>query len=168
MLFKNESSLASLPLHTSHCHSLITTPVRGGQRDAYCRQKKTENPKRGSVVFTQLRNSRGRTQTQAAWGPGLRSLPLGGSTSRVHPQPAGAKHTEGKLTIGPPYCSVPQSCLFATPWTAARQASRSCTISWSLLKIMSTESMMPSNHLILCCPLLCPRPSIFPSISLFH
>ena len=52
--------------------------------------------------------------------------------------------------------------LFVTPWTAARQASLSITNSWSLLKLMSIESMMPSNHLILCCPLL--LPSIFPSI----
>ena len=44
--------------------------------------------------------------------------------------------------------------LFVTPWTAARQASLSFTISRSLLKLMSIESMMPSNHLILCCPLL--------------
>ena len=43
--------------------------------------------------------------------------------------------------------------LFATPWTAARQASVSFTNSWSLLKLMSVESVMPSNHLILCCPL---------------
>ena len=50
--------------------------------------------------------------------------------------------------------------LFVTPWTAARQASLSFTISWSLLKLMSTESVMPSNHLILCCPLL-PLPSGF-------
>ena len=56
--------------------------------------------------------------------------------------------------------------LFATPWTAARQASLSFTISWSLLKLMSIESVMPSNHLILCCPLLIP-PSIFPSIRVF-
>ena len=56
--------------------------------------------------------------------------------------------------------------LFATPWTAAHQASLSFTISWSLLKLMSVESMMPSNHLILCCPLLF-LPSIFPSIMLF-
>ena len=53
--------------------------------------------------------------------------------------------------------------LFATPWTAARQASLSFTISRSLLKLMSIESMMPSNYLILCRPLLLP-PSIFPSI----
>ena len=44
--------------------------------------------------------------------------------------------------------------LFMTPWTATCQASLSFTISWSLLKLMSTESMMPSNHLILCCPLI--------------
>ena len=56
--------------------------------------------------------------------------------------------------------------LFATLWTAARQASLSLTNSWSLLKLMSIESGMPSNHLILCRPLLLP-PSIFPSIRVF-
>ena len=56
--------------------------------------------------------------------------------------------------------------LFATPWTAACQASLSFTISWSLLKLMSIESVMPSNHLILCRPLLL-LPSIFPSIRVF-
>ena len=55
---------------------------------------------------------------------------------------------------------------FATPWTAARQASLSFTISQSLLKLMSIESVMPSNHLILYCPLLL-LPSIFPSIRVF-
>ena len=54
-----------------------------------------------------------------------------------------------------------------TPWTAAHQASLSFTISLSLLKLMSTESVMPSNHLILCCPLLL-LPSVFPSISVFQ
>ena len=53
--------------------------------------------------------------------------------------------------------------LFETPWTAAHQASLSITNSQSLLKLMSIMSVMPSNHLILCCPLLFP-PSIFPSI----
>ena len=53
--------------------------------------------------------------------------------------------------------------LFATPWTAAHQASQSITNSRSLLKLMSIESVMPSNHLILCRPLLL-LPSIFPSI----
>ena len=56
--------------------------------------------------------------------------------------------------------------LFVTPWTAARQASLSITNSQSLLKLMSIEFVMPSNHLILCCPLLLLL-SIFPSISLF-
>ena len=56
--------------------------------------------------------------------------------------------------------------LFATPWTTAHQASLSFTLSLSLLKLMSTESVMPSNHLILCCPLLL-LPSIFPSIRVF-
>ena len=53
--------------------------------------------------------------------------------------------------------------LFATPWTASCQASFSITNSWSLLKLMSIELVIPSNHLILCHPLLFP-PSIFPSI----
>ena len=56
--------------------------------------------------------------------------------------------------------------LFATPWTTACQASLSFTISQSLLKLMSIESMMPSNHLILCLPLLL-LPSVFPSIRIF-
>ena len=53
--------------------------------------------------------------------------------------------------------------LFATPWTTARQASLSITNPWRLLKLMSIESVIPSNHFILCCPLLLP-PLIFPSI----
>ena len=53
-----------------------------------------------------------------------------------------------------------------TPWTAACQASTSFTSSWSLLKFMSIESVVPSNHLILCCPLLL-LPSIFPNIRVF-
>ena len=56
--------------------------------------------------------------------------------------------------------------LFVTPWTAAPQASLSFTISRSLLKLMSIESVMPSNHLILCHPLF-PLPSVFPSIRVF-
>ena len=56
--------------------------------------------------------------------------------------------------------------LFATPWTAACQASLSITNSQSLLKLMSIELVMPSNHLILCHPSLFP-PSIFPSIRVF-
>ena len=56
--------------------------------------------------------------------------------------------------------------LFATPWTAACQASLSIINSWGLLKHMSIESVMPSNHLILCRPLLLP-PSVFPSLRVF-
>ena len=59
--------------------------------------------------------------------------------------------------------SLNRASLLATPWTAAHQASLSFTISWSVLKLVSIESMMPSNHLILCCPLLL-LPSIFPNI----
>ena len=55
--------------------------------------------------------------------------------------------------------------LFVTPLTAAHQASLTITNSWSFLKLMSIESVMPSNHLILCCPLL--LPSVFPRIKVF-
>ena len=56
--------------------------------------------------------------------------------------------------------------IFATPWTTAHQVSLFFTISWSLLKLMSSESVMPSNHLILSHPLLL-LPAIFPSIRVF-
>ena len=75
-----------------------------------------------------------------------------------------------KMISNLPYLSSVQllSCvrLFATPWTVARQASLSITSSWSLLKLMSIESVMPSSHLILCRPLLL-LPPIPPSISVF-
>jgi len=63
-------------------------------------------------------------------------------------------------------CSVDKSCLFATPWTVAPQALLSSTVSWSLFRFMSTESAMPSNHFILCHPLLF-LPSVFRSIRIF-
>ena len=56
---------------------------------------------------------------------------------------------------------------FVTPWIAARQASLSITTFWSLLRLRFIESVMPSNYLILCRPLLLP-PSIFPSLRVFH
>ena len=62
-------------------------------------------------------------------------------------------------------CSSAQFVQLVTPWIAGCQTSLSFTISWSLLKLMSIESVMPSNHLILFCPLL--LPSIFPSIRVF-
>ena len=64
------------------------------------------------------------------------------------------------------FSSLSHVQLFATPWTTALQASLSITNSWSSLKLMSIESVMPSNHLILCHPLLL-LPSIFPSIRVF-
>ena len=66
-----------------------------------------------------------------------------------------------------PISSVAQSCpTFATPWTVAHQASLSIINSWSLPELMSIELVVPSNHLIVCHPLLLP-PSIFPSIRVF-
>ena len=62
--------------------------------------------------------------------------------------------------------SLSYDWLFATPWTAACQASLSITSSQNFHKLMSIESVMPCNHLILCCPLLL-LPSIFPSIRVF-
>ena len=69
-------------------------------------------------------------------------------------------------SVGQSVQSLSHVRLFATPWTAAHQASLSITNSWSLLKLMSIESVMPSSHLILCCPLLL-LPPIPPSIRVF-
>ena len=83
-----------------------------------------------------------------------------------------AKQTALRCDVGNNvhYLSSDQSLshvrLFVTPWTAAHQASLSITSSWSLPKLMSIEMVMPSNHLILCHPLLF-LPSIFPSIRVF-
>ena len=75
-----------------------------------------------------------------------------------------------RLNRGKTVCAVVRllSCVrfFVTPWTAARQASLSFTISGSLLKIMSIELVMPSNHLVICLPLLL-LPIIFPRIRAF-
>ena len=69
----------------------------------------------------------------------------------------------GNLAVVQSLCHV---WLFESPWTAAHQASLSFTISWSLLKLMSIELVLPSNHLIFCHPLFL-LPSIFPSIRVF-
>ena len=82
---------------------------------------------------------------------------------------AGAIVMEGFSGTGVCVCvsqSLSRVQLFVKPWTEGRQASLSFTISQSLLKLMSIELVMLSNHLILCCPLLLP-PSIFPSIRVF-
>ena len=84
--------------------------------------------------------------------------PLGGARRQAH-----------NAIRGPQFSSVQSlSCvqLFTNPWTAARQASLSFTNSQSLLKLISIKSVMPSNHLILCRPLLL-LPSTFPSIRVF-
>ena len=70
---------------------------------------------------------------------------------------------QGKYMCLSSFQSLSHVWLFVTPWIAAHQASLSSIISWSFLKLMYTESVMPSNHLILCCSLLL-LPSIFPSI----
>ena len=80
-----------------------------------------------------------------------------------------AAYRRAMTSLGTQFSSVQSLSrvrLFATPWTAAYQASLSITNSQSLLKLMSTESVMPSSHLILCHPLLL-LPSIFPSIRVF-
>ena len=63
--------------------------------------------------------------------------------------------------------SISRVCLFETPWTTVHQACLSITNSWSLIKFMSIESVMPSNHLILCHPLLL-LPLVFPSIRVWR
>ena len=74
--------------------------------------------------------------------------------------PSGVTHTTPTNIVGPKHHQFSSgqlfSCvqLFATPWTAACQASLYITYSWSLLKLMSIKSVMPSNHLLLCCPLI--------------
>ena len=80
-----------------------------------------------------------------------------------------SRNSRARLPVLPWLSSVESlSCieLFETPWTTAHQVSLSITNSWSLPKLMSIESVMPSNHLILCHPLLL-LPSIFPSIRVF-
>ena len=88
-------------------------------------------------------------------------------------EPCNLYHNHGEYLCHPPNfppASVFQSLscvwLFAIPWIAAHQASLSITNSWSLLKLMSIESVMPSNHLVFCRPLLL-LPSVFPRFRVF-
>ena len=92
--------------------------------------------------------------------------PRGPTSLDLDPQSASERtHSQGPWQFQ--FSSAAQSCpTLCDPWTAARQASLSFTISWSSLRLMSLESAMPSNHLILCHPLLL-LPSIFPSIRVF-
>ena len=90
---------------------------------------------------------------------------MGSTCSTIHHMTEMADPWKIRIVWFSSVLSLSHVCLFATPWTAAHQASLSITNSWSLLKLMSIESVMPSNHLILCRPLL--LPSIFPSFRVF-
>ena len=81
----------------------------------------------------------------------------------IQPRPAGIEFMQGRRRG---VLSLSRARPSATPWTAARQASLSITNSWSSLRLTSFESVMPSNHLILCHPLLL-SPSIFPNTRVF-
>ena len=100
----------------------------------------------------------------------LNSFPASSRGHRGKPLISFAQHNASDCNFCIKQFSSVQSLrcvqLFATPWTAAHQASLSITNSQSLLKLMFIELVMPSNHLILCHPLLLP-PSIFASISVF-
>ena len=85
---------------------------------------------------------------------------------RVLPTWRRCTHEDRLVIVAVVVQSLSRVRLSVTPWTAARQSLPSFTISQSLLKLMSIELLMPSNHIILCRPLLLP-PSIFPSIRIF-
>ena len=116
---------------------------------------------RGHQESSVHRNLREKEWLHKGLGQDLQSASFGGFGAE-----AGTARNK-KLTSGKAHCSVQFSYvwLLVTPWTAACQASLSITNSWSLLKLMSIESVMASNHFILCHPLL--LPSIFPSIRIF-
>ena len=102
--------------------------------------------------------------TMAPFGPGAKSLSLPFST--IYSSHLSSIFSPGNRPMIA-FSSVTQSCPpLCDPWTAACQASLSITISWTLLKLMSIKSVMPSNHVILCHPLLL-LPSISPSIWVF-
>ena len=92
-------------------------------------------------------------------------IELGKTKTQEHRLKPQVHHISVKCSCGSVQ-SLSHVLLFATPWAAACQASLSVTNSWSLLKLMSVKSVMPSNHFIFCHPLLL-VPSIFPSIRVF-
>ena len=113
-----------------------------------------------------MTSQRSHLQIPSCWRSGLQHMNVRGTES-LHSRRHEIVSFQRQMLLT--FSSVQSlSCiqLFATPWTAACQASLSITNSWSLLKLMSIESMMPSNHLILCLSLLLP-PSTFPSIRVF-
>ena len=120
----------------------------------------------------------GGKKSQDIWGNGNQSLSyrFQNKISLTDEMKLGllGRKTREKETINHPITNTNQFSLIqslsrvrllVTPWTTARQASLSITNSRSLLKLLSTESVMPSNYLILCCPLL--PPSIFPNVRVF-
>ena len=84
----------------------------------------------------------------------------------TQPRCSGCSVAQSVWLFATSWTAARQDSLSFTPWTAAHQASLSFTISWSLLRLMSIESVTPSNHLVLYSPLLL-LPSIFPSIRVF-
>ena len=100
--------------------------------------------------------------------PGIESASLELACGFFTTKPSGKPHATSRSTFSSVSSVHSLSCvqLFVTQWTAVCQAFLSIANSWSLFKLMSIESVMPSNWLILCCPLLLPS-SIFPSILVF-
>ena len=90
---------------------------------------------------------------------------MGSTCSTIHHMTEMADPWKTRIVLFSSVSSLSHVRLFATPWTAEHQASLSITNSQSLLRLTSIESVMPSNHLVLCRPLL--LPSIFPSIRVF-
>ena len=109
-----------------------------------------------------LTQSRGPLASSSSWGPGRKTLPTVRSPHRI----AQSGMCSISFVLFSSVELLGRVWLFVTPWTAARQASLSITNFGSLLKLMFIESVMPSNYMILCHPLL-PLPSIFPSIRIF-
>ena len=121
-----------------------------------------------SQIFSTMKQSIQGSNTalslQGPWLPLWCHTHNQGEQSELYQNKAWLKGVYGIL--GGVFQSISCVCLFVTSQTVAHQASLSFIISWSLLKLMSIELVMPSNHLILCCPLLL-LPSIFPIIRVF-
>ena len=141
----------------------------GARVDEYHKLRGLQNPGSGQRLWwSQGQNSRsmlGSLADREKTGSQRVSLAVEERTPTTHSLQGNPTHR--------PWDYIPSSVqllshvpLFATPWTAAHQASLSITNSWSLLKLMFIELVMPSNHFILCHPLLV-LPSIFPSIRVF-
>ena len=126
-------------------------------------------------MFLQLWGGRANVREQShglysSMSPAIHAIPRHRTSETTPKAGQGVWETAWKLTSFPYIFVFVQSLscvhLFVTPWSAARQASLSFTISQSMLKLLSIDSMMPSNHFILC-GLLLLLPSIFPNIRVF-